>query len=192
MKFNDYILRNLFSLLIFIIFTNFISCHADKKTHSNSNSQVNTDFNHIIDPVKDFAPIHHKKCNHQKLSHQKHFLAGKYDRKLANTYYNEIQFQNLRMHFDYTYTLPHEETLIRELIMPPVKRFFENSLSVRRFPGKIRFPKSVKECQGIPVPNHLKSEGIDTDLIIIVSTYRGMKKYFYEKIYYNLYLRTYF
>jgi hypothetical protein len=183
MKFNDYIIRNLFSLLIFLTFSSFISCHSNHGKVHKYHTHFDTHINHFIDPVKDFAPINHKKCNHQKHSHQKHFLAGKYDRKLANTYYNDIQFQNLRMHFDYTYTLPHEETMIKELIMPPVKRFFENSLSVRRFPGKVRFPKSVKECQGIPVPDHLKSEGVDTDLIIIVSTYRGMKKFFFEKIF---------
>src|SRR5687768_14858682 len=58
-------------------------------------------------PVKDFKPsMAHRRCNHQKKDHTKHFLSGKYDRKLANTYYSEIKFENMRIHFDYTYTLP--------------------------------------------------------------------------------------
>jgi hypothetical protein len=134
-----------------------------------------------IDPVKDFTPKFNRKCNHERRSQERHFLSGKYDRKLANTYYTDIQFQNMRIHLDYTYTLPHEEKMIKELIMPPVKRFFENTLSVRRFPGKIRFPKSMSDCQGIPVPKSLLNEGVDSDLLILVSTYKGMKKFFYEQ-----------
>jgi hypothetical protein len=134
------------------------------------------------DPIKDFRPQKQRRCSHDKKNRKKNYLQSKYDRKLSNTYYTDIQFQNLRMHFDYTYTLPHEEKLIKELIMPPVKRFFENALSVRRFPGKLRFPRTVTTCQDIPVPTQMQVEGIDTDLIILVSTFRGMKKYNWEKL----------
>lgn len=154
-------------LVVFIIFlVNLCNCHS---VASN--------------PAKDFKPQINRKCNHQKRILKKNFLTSKYDRKLSNTYYTDIQFQNLRMHFDYTYTLPFEEDIIRELIMPPVKRFFENSLSIRRFPGKIRFPSNINSCQDVPIPQHLKEDGVDSDLLIIVSTYRGVKKYKYEQIF---------
>jgi hypothetical protein len=158
MKFNAFIIFNLLNYFLLIKYVD----------------------SHVFDPVKDFKAPSNRKCSHEKKNHEKNYLRGKYDRKLATTYYNDIQFQNMRMHFDYTYTLPHEEAILKELVMPQVKKFYENTLSIRRFPGKIRFPNSVNNCQGIPVPKQLQKEGVDSDLVIIVSTYRGMKKYFYE------------
>ena len=81
------------------------------------------------------------------------------------------------MHFDYTNTLPHEEKILKELIIPPVKSFFENALKVKRIPGKLRIPKEIKSCLDIPIPENLSYNGANADIIIVVSTYRGIMKY---------------
>ena len=121
-----------------------------------------------------------RRCYHKKSNHEKHFLTGN-DKRVESLYSREGKFEKLRIHFDYTYTLKYEEKILKELIIPPVKKLLENTLKIRRFPGKIRFPRNIDECEGVPIPPNLKYEGVDADLIIIVSTQRGMKKYKYEK-----------
>ena len=149
-------------------------------------SVISFTFENLIDnldeivPTRDFKPRIKRKCNHQRTDLKKYYLSTNQDRKESSSYYSDIQFEKMRIHFDYTFTLPYEEKVISELIIPPVKKFFENTLSVRKFPGKLRFPKNVESCQDVPIPQHLRDEGVDSDLLIIVSTYRGMKKYNYE------------
>lgn len=134
-----------------------------------------------INPATDYKPKFHKRCNHQKKSHKKNFLDSRYGRKSSEKNPSEIPFEKMRFFFDYTYTLPHEEKMLKELVIPPVKKFFENALSVRKFPGKLRFPNSQIFCQNAPVPEYLTKDGVESDMIIFISTYRGMKKFWYDK-----------
>jgi len=155
---------------------------------SNSNhTKTLKRFNEIKDPVENYKHIHSRKCLHFKKNYQKNYLGGTFSERKSNlAYLSDIPFEPLRIHFDYSMTLQHEEKMIKELIMPPVKRFFENSLSVRRSIGKLRLPKSLESCQDVPIPSFLYKQGVEADLVIIVSTYRGIKKYKYEKFMENL------
>ena len=141
----------------------------------------NTEF----DPVNTYRAHNSKKCQHQKKTFTKRYLGSPNVRKISLSN-NEIQFEKIRMHFDYTLTLPYEEKMLRELVIPPVKLIYENALSVRRFPGKIKIPRNLEDCQSIPIPNYLYTDGAEADLIIIISTVRGLKKYNYLKNLKNL------
>ena len=136
--------------------------------------------NFTKDPIHDFRNPSKRKCFHFKKENKKSYFASFATRKTEVNYYAEIPFEPMRIHFDYSLTLPHEEKMIKELVMPPVKRFFENALSVRRVLGKLRIPKDMDNCQEIPIPKYLKTEGVNADLIIMVSTYRGLKKFNFE------------
>jgi len=133
---------------------------------------------------ENFRTLKHKKCSHHKKTYQKKYINNFNfaSRKTFSNYYNEIPFEKMRIHFDYTFTLPYEEKILKELIIPPVQSFYENTLSVRRFPGKLRIPKNMDECQNIRFPFHFMEDGVDADLLIIITTYRGLKKYNYEKL----------
>jgi len=104
-------------------------------------------------------------------------FAGEGDKRTKFRRSHTNDFENLRVFFDYTYTLNHEKIMISELIMPSVKKFLESTLSVRRFPGKIRFPKTAELCGELPIPQKYYKKGVNADLIIFVSTYKGVKKY---------------
>ena len=122
-----------------------------------------------------------KKCYHKQSSYPQYLSSTKLSRKSKSHYLN-AQFDNIRIHFDYTYTLPYEEKIIKEFIIPPVKSFYESTLKVRRVPGTINFPqKGEVQCQGIDIPPHMLSEGVEADIIIFITTVRGIKKYEYDK-----------
>lgn len=190
MKFcNSSVICIAFILINYIIIITTISCAQNSTNSINSNNNNNTlnlyitenIFNEIKDPVEIYKNIHSRKCLHFKKNYQKNYLGSFSQRKSHLAYLSEVPFEPLRIHFDYSLTLPHEEKMIKELIIPPVKKFFENTLSVRRIIGKIRFPKSLKSCQDVPIPSFLFSLGVQADLVIIVSTYRGIKKNQYDK-----------
>jgi len=129
-----------------------------------------------INPVKDLQPKI-RKCDHQKRNFKKTFTSSKgvkntpsFRRQMSN----EVTFKNMRIHFDYTNTLDHERVLLQKLVMPSVQNFFEKTLSVRRASGKLRFPRNMNTCSDTYVPDHLKDEGVDADLIIMVSTWKGL------------------
>lgn len=138
-----------------------------------------------IKSAESFRSFRVRKCSMEKKSYTKNYLNNFSQfatRKSFSQSYNEISFEKMRIHFDYSYTLPYEEKMLKELIIPPVKKFFENTLSVRRIPGRIRIPSTIQNCQGSPIPDYLYQDGADADLIILISTYRGVKKYNYEKL----------
>ena len=121
-----------------------------------------------------------KRCFHKPNMFSQYMSSNRMNRKSATTQsiYSNAKFENIRIHFDYTYTLPEEEKIFREFIIPPVKSFYESTLKVRRLPGKIFFPeKGGSQCYGVEIPEKMKSEGVDADAIIFISTVRGNKKY---------------
>ena len=120
-----------------------------------------------------------RRCLHKRSNHQKHFL-GTLDKRIVDSNPSEVEYEKLRIHFDYAFTLNYEEKILRDLVIPPVKKLLESTLKIKRFPGKIRFPKHLDDCEGIPIPSYLKNEGVDADLIIVLSTNRGLNKYKYE------------
>lgn len=125
-----------------------------------------------------------KKCFHKHNMFSQYMSYSRMNRKSAETQsmYSNAKFENIRIHFDYTYTLPEEEKIFREFIIPPVKSFFETTLKVRRLPGKIFFPeKGGLQCYGVDIPEKMKNEGVDADTIIFISTVRGNKKYENDK-----------
>lgn len=125
-----------------------------------------------------------KRCFHKPNMFSQYMSSNRMNRKSATTQsiYSNAKFENIRIHFDYTYTLPEEEKIFREFIIPPVKSFYETTLKVRRLPGKIYFPeKGGSQCYGVEIPEKMKSEGVDADAIIFISTVRGNKKYEIDK-----------
>ncbi len=137
-----------------------ISCAHNTTISMNQSNSNHTKtlkrFNEIKDPVENYKHIHSRKCLHFKKNYQKNYLGGTFSERKSNlAYLSDIPFEPLRIHFDYSMTLQHEEKMIKELIMPPVKRFFENSLSVRRSIGKLRLPKSLESCEDVPIPSFL-------------------------------------
>lgn len=122
-----------------------------------------------------------KKCYHKQSTFPQFLSSTKLNRK-SKSIYSNAKFDNIRIHFDYTYTLPYEEKIIKEFIIPPVKTFYESTLKVRRVPGKINFPqKGEVKCQGVDIPQKMLSEGVEADILIFITTVRGMKKYEYDK-----------
>ena len=120
-----------------------------------------------------------RKCHHDIFSKNYNFLkTGSNKRKLGQ----ENIFSSIRFHFDYQYTLPDEEKILREIIFPPVQEFFQMALMTRRIQGKLRFPSHIKKCQGLTLPKYLRQEGVDSDIAIIVSTFKGVQKYLYNDI----------
>jgi hypothetical protein len=131
-------------------------------------------------PVKDFKKPSKRKCFHYKKESKKKYFTPFATRKTADNYYREIPFEPIRIHFDFSLTLPYEEKMLKELVIPPVKTFFENALSVRRVLGKLRVPRDMNFCQDIPIPKYLRTDGVNADLIILISTFKGINKYKYE------------
>jgi len=175
------------AICLFILILNSIlyslACELNSNSKSTKNNENNQEENlqkHNKNPAHDFKKQPKRKCFHFKKDRKKHYLSSFSSRKSAKNHYKEIPFEYMRIHFDYSMTLPHEEKMLKNLVMPPVKKFFENTLKVRRVLGKLRIPRNMNQCQDIPVPKHLKNDGVDADLIIMVSTYRGVKKYNFE------------
>jgi len=170
MKFKSENLKFGFKALLYIIFE--LSLLIIIRSHDD-----------IFEITNKFRNNKLRRCSHQKKSYKKNYVNNfnKYSRKSFSSHYNDIPFEKMRIHFDYTYTLPHEEKILKELVIPPVKNFYENTLSVRRIPGKLRVPKNLHECQEIPIPSKIKKDGVEADLVILISTYRGLKKYNYEQ-----------
>lgn len=96
---------------------------------------------------------------------------------LKSRRFGDDAFSNYKIHFDYTYTLPHEKLILSQIIIPPVKAFLEQTLKVRKIQGKLRFPKDIGKCNEIPVPNYLIEEGVSSDMIILITTVKGIKKF---------------
>lgn len=182
------------TVICFLLILNLNKVSISNKTFGsveNKSFSTNTfnNYDHINniddldDPVEKFKKVPStRKCLHFKKNYQKNYSSPLPERKSTNSFLNEIPFEPLRMHFDFSLTLPHEEKMIKELIIPPVKRFFENSLKVRRIMGKLRLPKTLKTCQEVPIPNFLYTQGVDADIVIILSTFKGIKKYNYQKL----------
>lgn len=127
-------------------------------------------------------PFIQRKCshNHEHFDNTKYYTQDLSHRSLKNHYWEE-KYHPLRIYFDYNYTLPQEESILKEIVIPPVKEFFESTLKVKRSPGKLKFPYFMSTCQQMDIPQDLIEVGVDADIIIMVSTYKGMKKKFYEK-----------
>ena len=126
----------------------------------------------IISFLSLFAEAH--KCNHRLKSHKRNVLGDKVTHKRRKEYSQTTEWKPFRIHFDYSHLLQSEKKLLEELIIPPIKEFLESALSVRRFPGKIKFPKGMNMCENVSIPEHLTKEGVDADLIILLSSVRGL------------------
>lgn len=127
----------------------------------------------FIDRIND-----RKKCKHQQKKDNKIYYSSQSKNARKNSQaYIETGYEKLRMHFDFTYTLPHEQKILEEILIPPVKSFFESTLKVKRIPGRLRFPSGMERCSHIPIPKNLIEEGEEVDTIVVVTTYRGMAKY---------------
>ena len=117
-----------------------------------------------------------RRCDHSRRMYKKQY-AGNFERDKNYRKSASIDFENMRIYFDYTYTLNYEKKIISELIIPSVKKFLQTTLSVRRVPGKIRFPKTAEYCGELPVPKKYYKNGKNADLVIFISTHKGVKKY---------------
>ena len=112
-----------------------------------------------------------KRCNHIK---PKNFKSTYIKPNNSFRKSNEIdEFKKFRIHFDYTYTLPHEQLILKEIIIPPVKNFLESALQVRRSGGKLHL---YDYCLEIPVPKYLIEEGVSADLVILITTKKGLER----------------
>ena len=140
---------------------------------------INSMIDKEIPEKNTFSRTH--KCNHNKIKPNNKLysnqIKSKSNRKEDSKNSSIKEYENIRIHFDYTHTLPHERKILEEIIIPPVKQFFESTLKVQRLAGKLRFPLDSKECSDVPIPKHLIDEGVEADTIVVVSTYRGVNKY---------------
>lgn len=187
-------MKNYYMLYAVILAFSFISSNCMKLNLSSENSLFSTEVSNrkidqeikfidsLIEKPDGLHELKNKRNCHFRVNNDKvyNIPSGKSShRKISQQRDNlkDASYAPLRMHFDFTYTLAHERKLLEELILPPVKSFFENALKVKRLSGKLRVPSDLEYCNGNPIADYLKKEGAEADVVVIVTTFRGVNKF---------------